>query len=209
MTDPSPSTYPRAMSSTRYDAQTALVVVDVQNDFADPQGSLYVEGGEEVVARCNAEIVRALAAGAFVAYTQDWHPESTPHFEKDGGIWPVHCVGGTWGAELHPRLLVAGPSVKKGVAGEDGYSGFTVRDPVTGETSPTELVDLLRDAGATKVVVIGLALDYCVKATALDAVPAGFSATVLTTATAAVNLHPGDGERATSELTSHGVVVAS
>ncbi len=195
------------MNSARYDPHTALVVVDVQNDFADPQGSLYVQGGEEVVVRCNAEIVRALAAGAFVAYTQDWHPESTPHFEKDGGIWPVHCVGGTWGAEFHPRLLVAGPSVKKGVGGEDGYSGFTVRDPVTGETSPTGLAGLLSEAGVTKVVVVGLALDYCVKATALDAVPAGFAVSVLKEATAAVDLQPGDGDRAVSELRSHGVAV--
>ncbi len=190
-----------------YDRETALVVVDCQNDFADPEGSLYVEGGEGVVARCNAEIVRALAAGAFVVYTQDWHPESTPHFEKDGGIWPVHCVGGTWGAELHPRLLVAGPTVRKGVGGEDGYSGFTVRDPVTDETSPTPLAGILREAGVSKVVVVGLALDYCVKATAVDAAPAGFSAAVLREATAAVNLQPGDDDRAIAELTSRGVVV--
>ncbi len=190
-----------------YDRDTALVVVDCQNDFADPRGSLYVQGGEEVVARCNAEIVRAASAGAFVVYTQDWHPESTPHFEKDGGIWPVHCVADTWGAELHPRLLVAGPSVRKGVGGEDGYSGFTVRDPLTEATSPTGLADLLAEAGVGKVVVVGLALDYCVKATAIDAVPAGFSAVVLRDATAAVNLQPGDDDRAVEELISQGVVV--
>ncbi len=190
-----------------YDRDTALVVVDCQNDFADPRGSLYVQGGEEVVARCNAEIVRAASAGAFVVYTQDWHPESTPHFEKDGGIWPVHCVADTWGAELHPRLLVAGPSVRKGVGGEDGYSGFTVRDPLTEATSPTGLADLLAEAGVGKVVVVGLTLDYCVKATAIDAVPAGFSAVVLRDATAAVNLQPGDDDRAVEELVSQGVVV--
>ena len=100
-----------------YDAETALVVVDMQNDFACPEGSLYVPGGDEVVPVVNREIERALEAGAFVVYTQDWHPESTPHFEKDGGIWPVHCVAGTWGAELHPDLRVEGPVVAQLQAG--------------------------------------------------------------------------------------------
>ena len=96
-------------------------MVDVQNDFADPAGSLYVRGGEEIVPPVNAQIDEALAAGALVAYTQDWHPPTTHHFQKDGGIWPVHCVAGTWGAELHPDLRVEGPIVKKGSGGEDGY----------------------------------------------------------------------------------------
>jgi nicotinamidase/pyrazinamidase len=109
-----------------FERNTALIVVDVQNDFADPSGALYVRGGEEVVQVANREIERALAAGSPVFYTQDWHPESTPHFQKDGGIWPVHCVGGTWGAELHPGLLVHGEVIRKGAGGEDGYSGFTV-----------------------------------------------------------------------------------
>ena len=93
---------------TDYDARTALIVVDVQNDFADPKGSLYVSEGERVVPLINDEIERATEAGALVVYTQDWHPESTPHFAKDGGIWPVHCVRDTWGAELHPDLRVTG-----------------------------------------------------------------------------------------------------
>ena len=97
--------------------------------------------------------------------------------------------------------------MRKGVSGEDGYSGFTVRDPVTGETSPTGLAELLTQAGVRKVVVVGLALDYCVKATALDAGPAGFTVSVLRAATAAVNLQPGDGDKAISELTSHGVTI--
>lgn len=85
-----------------YDAGTALIVVDVQNDFADPKGNLRVPGGEEVVPVVNREIDRALSAGALVAYTQDWHPPDTPHFEKDGGIWPVHCVKETWGPSFIP-----------------------------------------------------------------------------------------------------------
>ncbi|HEY8771694.1 MAG TPA: isochorismatase family protein, partial [Candidatus Limnocylindria bacterium] len=114
---------------TDYDPRTALVVVDLQNDFADPSGSLFVRGGDEVVGRINDELQLATSEGALVVYTQDWHPPSTPHFAKDGGVWPVHCVAGTWGAELHPGLVVAGPSVRKGSNGEDGYSGFTMRDP--------------------------------------------------------------------------------
>ena len=84
--------------------KAALIVVDVQNDFADPKGSLYVKGGEMVVPVINEQVEAARAAGALVVYTQDWHPTSTPHFQKDGGIWPVHCVKETWGAELHPDL---------------------------------------------------------------------------------------------------------
>src|SRR5680860_965162 len=106
---------------TGYDKTTALIVVDLQNDFADPSGSLYVDGGEEVVAAANREIIRAVSAEAFVGFTQDWHPESTPHFQNDGGDWPAHCVMDTWGAELHPRLVVVGPIVRKGSNGEDGY----------------------------------------------------------------------------------------
>src|SRR6266436_3877824 len=109
-----------------YHRNTALVVVDVQNDFADPDVGLYVPCGEDVVDPVNAEIAEARAARGLVVYTQDWHPESTPHFAKDGGTWPVHCVAGTWGAELHPALVVDGPRVRKGANGEDGYSGFTM-----------------------------------------------------------------------------------
>ena len=191
-----------------YDSKTALVVVDVQNDFADPEGSLYVEGGETVIEPINREIAAARAGGALVVYTQDWHPESTPHFEKDGGIWPVHCVGGSWGARLHPRLEVEGPSVRKGTAGEDGYSGFSTRDPESGAESSTELAALLRERGIERVVVVGLALDYCVKATALDAAAGGWESTLLTDCTRPVELRPGDGERAIAEMRAAGVIVA-
>src|SRR4249920_441833 len=103
-----------------YDASTALLVVDMQNDFADPAGSLAVRDGAAVVPVLDAQIRAAREAGATIVYTQDWHPESTPHFAKDGGIWPVHCVQDTWGAELHPDLLVEGEVVRKGSNGEDG-----------------------------------------------------------------------------------------
>lgn len=191
-----------------YDPRTALVVVDVQNDFADPQGSLYVRGGEEVVPFINAEIEAALAAGALVVYTQDWHPPSTPHFQKDGGIWPVHCVQGTWGAELHPDLRVEGPVVRKGADGRDGYSGFSVRDPRSGETAPTELERILRERGTQRLVVCGLATDYCVLETVLDARRLGFPTTVLREGIRAVDLQPGDGERALERMRDAGAELA-
>jgi nicotinamidase/pyrazinamidase len=191
----------------RYDPKAALIVVDVQNDFADPAGSLYVKGGENVVGMVNGESRRATENEALVVYTQDWHPESTPHFAKDGGIWPVHCVGGTWGANFHPELTVVGPTVRKGTNGEDGYSGFTMKDPTTGETIPTELERLLRDRGIERVVVVGLATDYCVSATALDAAKLGFGTEVLQDAIAAVDLNPGDGDRARDAMVAAGCVL--
>jgi len=140
-----------------------------------------------------------------VAYTQDWHPPSTPHFEKDGGTWPVHCVRGTWGAELHPSLEVAGEVVRKGTGGEDGYSGFTMRDPGSGEERSTELDALLRGRKVGRVVVAGLATDYCVVETALDARRLGYTTSVLTDAVRPVDLRPGDGDRALQRMREAGV----
>ncbi len=195
-------------STTPYTATTALLVVDVQNDFADPRGGLAVAGGPAVVAAANEEIAAATAAGATVFYTQDWHPADTPHFAKDGGTWPVHCVRDTWGAELHPQLTVAGEVVRKGEHGEDGYSGFSMRDPRSGGVVPTRLAPLLRSAGVERLVVVGLATDYCVRATALEGREQGWPVTVPWGAVAAVDLAPGDGERTRDELVAAGVVIA-
>lgn len=190
-----------------YNATTALLVVDVQNDFADPSGSLYVPGGEEAIEFINEQIAAAASAGATVAYTQDWHPESTPHFEKDGGIWPVHCVADTTGAQFHPDLDVLDDAVfiKKGVGGEDGYSAFTVRDPVSGEESPTGLDEKLE--GIESVAIVGLALDVCVKETALDAAKK-YDTTLLADGSRPVNLQPGNASRAIAEMVAAGVKVA-
>jgi nicotinamidase/pyrazinamidase len=192
-----------------YDRTTALLVVDVQNDFADPGGSLYVDGGERVVEAVNREIERANGAGALVVYTQDWHPESTPHFEKDGGVWPVHCVAGTHGAELHPALRQSDDRelVRKGTGGEDGYSAFSMRDFRSGEVRPTELDTVLERRGVERVVIAGLATDYCVKETALDALRRGLPTTVLRHAIAAVDLEEDDGARALAEVAEAGATV--
>ncbi|HEY8177708.1 MAG TPA: isochorismatase family protein [Candidatus Limnocylindria bacterium] len=187
-----------------YDPATALIVVDVQNDFADPAGSLSVARAGRILPRINDQVAMARAAGAAVVYTQDWHPESTPHFAKGGGIWPVHCVADTWGAELHPDLVVDGEVIRKGTNGEDGYSGFTMRDAVTSAMIPTPLEPMLRERGISRVVICGLATDYCVNATALDARRLGFETQVLMNAVAAVNLQPGDAERALTAMADAG-----
>lgn len=195
------------MTAVNFDTATAVIVVDVQNDFALPSGALYVPGGEDTIPFINDILAVAEEAGSLVVYTQDWHPESTPHFAKDGGIWPVHCLADTWGADFHAGLDVVGPSVRKGTGGEDGYSGFTVRDPVTEETQPTGLQKLLRNQEVSKLVVVGLATDYCVKSTVIDGVEAGFDVTVLADGIRAVNLEPGDGARAVAEMVAAGATI--
>lgn len=190
-----------------YDEWTALVVVDVQNDFADPAGSLYVREGEQIVEVVNGEIEDARAAGALVVYTQDWHPASTPHFVTGGGIWPPHCVQDTWGAQFHPGLEVSSEVVRKGADGGDGYSGFSVRDLVSGRTSPTALDGLLHERNAQSLVVCGLATDYCVVETVVDARMLGYPVRVLRAGIRAVDLEPGDGERAIVRMRDTGADV--
>jgi nicotinamidase/pyrazinamidase len=178
----------------RYRPDVALIVVDVQNDFADPEGSLHVSGGTDVIPIINREIALARDAGALVVFTQDWHPEHTPHFAKDGGIWPDHCIQDTWGAAFHPDLDVPADAriVHKG---RQRPRTATPRSrcvtPSSGETIPTELTEILRAGAIHDVVITGLATDYCVKATALDARRLGFVPTVLTDAIAAVDLQSG------------------
>jgi len=190
-----------------YDAQTALLVVDVQNDFADSKGSLYVKGAEEILLLLNDEANKARATGGLVVFTQDWHPPETPHFQDYGGIWPVHCVRESWGAAFHPILEVEGEIVRKGSGGEDGYSGFTVRHVPSGEDRLTDLADLLRARNIRCVVIAGLATDYCVKETAIDAVALGFEVSVRRAAVRAVNLQPGDDRRAFEAMSEAGARV--
>jgi nicotinamidase/pyrazinamidase len=183
--------------------------VDVQHDFADPIGSLYVRSAEEIVPVVNDEIAAALDAGALVVYTQDWHPESTPHFEKDGGIWPVHCVHDTWGAEFHADLHVVegAPVIRKGIGGEDGYSAFSVRDPRSGESWETALGAVLRDRLIRRVVIGGLTTDYCVVESVSDARARHLDVEVVTSAIRAVDLRSGDGQRALERMRDVGAVL--
>jgi len=191
-------------NGNRYDRETALVVVDVQNDFADPGGSLYVQDGETVVPIANDQIAYAATAGAFVVYTQDWHPETTLHFERDGGLWPVHCVHDTWGAMFHPDLRVIGEVVRKGTQGEDGYSAFSVRDPRSGDTAPTVLHGLLAEHDVRRIVICGLATDFCVVETVTDARELGYPVAVLRDGVRAVDLKAGAGDRALQRMREAG-----
>lgn len=183
----------------------ALLVVDVQNDFADPKGSLFVPGGEEVAAQCAALMAEAAAAGAQVICTQDWHPTVTPHFQEQGGLWPRHCVQGSWGAELHPLLPRRTRLVRKGQGQLDGYSGFGSRDPSTERVEATELREVLQRREVRRLVLAGLALDVCVRETALDAVRLGYPTVLVRSATAAVERTTGAGEKALEELAAAGV----
>ena len=179
----------------------ALIVVDVQNDFC-PGGSLAVPGGDAVVPVLNAYMERAHAAGVPVFASRDWHPAHTLHFQAEGGPWPPHCVQGTHGAEFHPdlRLPEGATVVSKGMSERDeGYSAMEALTP-----EGRSLADILRERGVTRVYVGGLATDYCVRATVLDARKAGLDTYVLVDASRPVDVAPGDGERALKEMLAAG-----
>lgn len=171
----------------------ALIVVDVQNDFCSG-GALAVPDGDAVIEPLN----RLAHACDLVVATRDWHPADHNSFAERGGTWPVHCVQGTPGAELHPDLDTEAVDAVLDAGREpdqEGYSGF----------EDTELERILRDRGVDTVHIGGLALDYCVKATALDARRAGFDVVLHRHATRAVEVEPGDGDRALEELRQAGV----
>ncbi|WP_040492773.1 isochorismatase family protein [Ilumatobacter nonamiensis] len=198
------------MSTQGYDAATALIVVDMQNDFGHPDGSLFVDGGDTIVGAINDEIEQATGSGGTVVLTQDWHPPSTPHFIADGGVWPTHCVAGTWGAELVDGLDPqhrAAALIRKGTNGEDGYSAFSMREPGGDVDIPTGLAGLLRERSIRRVVVVGLATDVCVAATAESSAAAGFSTTVLWAATRPVSTDADTRERVLADLDDADVTV--
>ena len=181
-------------------AKRALIVVDVQNDFC-PGGSLAVPHGDEVIAPLNRLIAEFLERGEPVFKTRDWHPPKTKHFADYGGTWPVHCVQETKGAEFHPALLddIHIRVVSKGLGDEDCYSGF----------DGTDLALQLQRLGVEEVWVGGLATDYCVKNTVLDALKQGFQVKALEDAMRPVDLQPGDGQRALEEMRSAGAQVVT
>ena len=193
------------MPEVRYDAATALLVVDVQNDFADPGGGLYVRDGESVVTLANEQVTAAQNAGAAVVYTQDWHPDETPHFADFGGLWPVHCVIDSAGADLLPGVPVEGPVVRKGSGPEDGYSGFSVLHLPSGENRDTELSTILDENGIMAITVVGLAGDWCVKSTAIDGVRLGYQVIVPLALTRFVELREGDTTTAVEQMREAGV----
>ncbi|HEU5459715.1 MAG TPA: nicotinamidase [Pyrinomonadaceae bacterium] len=181
-------------------SKQALIVVDVQNDFC-PGGALAVARGDDVVEPLNKLIDEFLERGYPVYKSRDWHPPTTKHFEKYGGTWPVHCVQNTKGAEFHPalrddpRITV----VSKGLGDTDCYSAF----------DETDLAAQLRKQGVREVLVGGLATDYCVKNTVLDALKNGFKVKALSDAMKAVEVHPGDGEQAIEEMRAAGAEIVA
>ena len=177
----------------------ALIIVDYQNDFARPDGALSVPAGEEVAGHINA--LAGSGNYELVIATRDWHPPDHGSFTEQGGIWPVHCLQGSDGAELHPALERApiDAIVDKGQdPGTEGYSAFDA----------TSLAETLRARGVEAVTVVGLATDYCVKNTALDALREGFAVTVDRAGVRGVDVEPGDAERALDELAAAGATVA-
>ena len=176
----------------------ALIVVDVQNDFC-PGGALAVPAGDEVVAPLNNLIEEFLSRGEPVYKSRDWHPSKTKHFAAYGGTWPVHCVQDTRGAEFHPELI-DDPRIRvvsKGMGDEDNYSAF----------DGTDLAERLRERNIEEVWVGGLATDYCVKNTVLDALREGFKVKAVENAMRPVELQPGDGERAIAGMQQSGAEI--
>lgn len=170
----------------------ALIIVDVQNDFC-PGGALAVPEGDKVVQPIN----RVAPLFRLVVTTQDWHPPNHCSFQENGGAWPVHCVAGTPGAELHPQLDQQPVTIhihKADTVDRDAYSGF----------DHTDLAEQLRRRGVDRVFVCGVATDYCVRATALDALREGFATFVLTDAVRGVDVQPGDSEKALAEMQKAG-----
>jgi nicotinamidase/pyrazinamidase len=178
----------------------ALIVVDVQNDFC-PGGSLAVAQGNEVVAPLNELIEEFLERGEPVFATRDWHPATTKHFQKYGGTWPVHCVQNTKGAEFHQQLSRDAriQIISKGLGDTDCYSGF----------DETDLNERLHKLGVEELWVGGLATDYCVKSTVIDALKKGFQVKAVENAMRAVNVNPGDGQHAIEEMRAAGAEIVT
>ena len=193
------------MSGPRVDQDSALLLVDVQNDFC-PGGSLAVADGDRVVPVLNAWARAFLAAGRPVFASRDWHPADLVHFAAGGGPWPPHCVQATPGADFHPALETP-PAVvvlSKGMdpAESGGYSAFEAID-----TAGQTLAERLRSADVRHLYVGGLATDYCVRASVLDARQAGLAVTVIRDAVRGVDLNPGDSDRALAEMEAAGAEV--
>lgn len=180
-------------------SDAALLAVDVQVGFC-PGGNLAVPDGDKVVPVLNEWIERFARAGRPVVLSRDWHPEDHVSFRARGGPWPPHCVAGSRDAEFHPALRVSPEALVVSKAegrDEEAYSAF----------EGTRLAERLRERGVRRLIVGGLATDYCVRASVLDALRAGFEVTVLRDAVRAVDVNAGDGERALAAMRAAGARV--
>lgn len=179
----------------KIDKHTALVVVDIQNDFC-PGGALAVADGDKVVKPLNRYIEKFRSAGAPIIFTRDWHPPDHNSFKAQGGPWPPHCVQGTEGAKFHPDLLIPpeGEIVSKADQKDEAFSFFQA----------TDLAETFHKRGIRRLLIGGLATDYCVKETVLEGLKDGFEVFHLDDASRGVNVNPEDSERALREMVSRG-----
>jgi nicotinamidase/pyrazinamidase len=175
--------------------EDALLVVDIQNDFC-PGGALAVKEGDAIIPVVNRLVKLFLERGATVAYSRDWHPVDHSSFREEGGPWPPHCVAGTKGSAFHPSLHIPlyPLIVSKGTGNDEALSAF----------DGTDLHKRLQQSGVTRLFVVGLATDYCVKATALDGLSLGYETIILSDATQPVDVSPGDGEKALQTVSLRG-----
>jgi nicotinamidase/pyrazinamidase len=177
----------------------ALLIIDVQNDFC-PGGALAVPEGDAIIPVLNQWITEANAKQVPVFASRDWHHRNHVSFQNRGGPWPPHCIQGTSGAAFHPDLKLP-PDVEIVSKAEDpdrdSYSAF----------GGTDLAERLREANVKTLWIGGLAQDYCVRATALDAIQKGFKVHLITDATRSVNVHPGDGQKALDEIRKAGAIL--
>lgn len=185
---------------------SALLVVDVQRDFCHG-GALAVTEGDAIVPVLNRCIGSFAGRGAPVYATRDWHPSVTNHFKLHGGLWPVHCVAGTAGASFHEALRLPRDAIIVTKGQDPGAHGYSAFEGMTDEGVP--LLDDLRRRGVLHLYVGGLATDYCVKCSVLDALNHGFRVTVLADAVRGVDVQPGDSARAMTEMTAAGAVVST
>jgi len=186
------------MAKTRVRNFDALIIVDMQNDFM-PGGALPVPEADKIVDTVNAYIDHFVTRGALVVATRDWHPPNHISFAERGGPWPPHCVQNTWGAQFHPNLRLPESAIivsKAFLPDKEAYSGF----------DGTDLEFILRSRGIRRVFIAGVATDYCVRATALDAVRLGFETFLLVDAVKGVDIPKGSIEKALNEMLDAGIV---
>jgi nicotinamidase/pyrazinamidase len=183
------------------DQYSALVIVDIQNDFL-PGGALAVPGGDKIIPVLNEYISVFKDHHSPIIATRDWHPQITKHFKQYGGLWPPHCIQNTWGARFHPDLHLPSDTIiiSAGI-GEDqeGYSGFEGVDH-TGKP----FLNVLKEKQISHLYIGGIATEYCVKSTVLQAIKFGFKVNLLTDAIIGINLQPSDSQKAIDEMVNHG-----
>jgi nicotinamidase/pyrazinamidase len=181
--------------------QSALLVVDIQKDFCGG-GALAAPGGDDIIPAVNRHLADARAREIAVYATRDWHPEKTSHFKEYGGAWPPHCVQGTPGAQFHPALELPPGAIVVNKGDDPQRHGYSAFEGHTSDGKP--LLDELRDRRITRVYLLGIATDYCVRESALDALRAGLEVRVLADAIAGIDARPGDAQRALDEISAAG-----